>query len=200
RARAGPGRAVGAAARLLPSRPAGVGRRLAALLAQRGIGLHLGQPVVAVDAGGVVTADGGRHPADEVLWVTAAAAAPWLAGTGLALDTGGFVRVHRTLQSITDARVFAAGDVAAVDGWALEKAGVVAVRQAPVLADNLRRAAAGQALRPWKPQRDWLAILGTGDGRAIATRGPLHAEGAWAWRWKQGIDRRFMRQFQQVLQ
>jgi hypothetical protein len=39
-------------------------------------------------------------------------------------------------------------------------------------------------------------LLATGDGRAIASRGPFGAEGAWAWRWKDHIDRSFLRQFE----
>jgi hypothetical protein len=35
-------------------------------------------------------------------------------------------------------------------------------------------------------------LLATGDGRAIASRGAFGAEGAWAWRWKDRIDRRFL--------
>jgi len=68
-----------------------------------------------------------------------------------------------------------------------------------VLAGNLRAALMGPAgasdLRVHRPQRHFLALLATGDGRAIASRGPFGAEGAWAWRWKDRIDRRFLQQF-----
>ena len=50
------------------------------------------------------------------------------------------------------------------------KAGVWAVRAGAPLAANLRRAARGQTLRRWRPQSDALAILGLGDGRALAWR------------------------------
>ena len=42
---------------------------------------------------------------------------------GLALDANGFVRVTDTLQTVTDPSLFAAGDVASMDGYRLEKAG-----------------------------------------------------------------------------
>jgi selenide,water dikinase len=138
-------------------------------------------------------ADGGAIAFDEALWVTEAAAAPWLAETGLALDANGFVETDEYLRSPSDAAVFAAGDIAAMCGHPRDKAGVYAVRAGPPLAENLRRALAERPLKSAVPQRQALALIGTGDGRAVASRGVFAAEGAWLWRLKQGIDRRWMR-------
>ena len=141
------------------------------------------------------TRSGESFAADEIVWVTQAGGAPWLRDTGLALDADGFVRVRETLQSETDPLVFAAGDCAAMSGRPLEKAGVFAVRMGRPLADNLRRLMLRQPLQPYRPQRRWLALVSTGDRHAIASRGWLFAQGAWVWRWKDWIDRRFMRRF-----
>jgi selenide,water dikinase len=79
-----------------------------------------------------------------------------------------------------------------------EKAGVYAVRQGRPLAANLRRALAGK--RPCRavPQRRGLALIGTGDGHAVASRGPLAAHGAALWRLKEWIDRRWMRRYREL--
>jgi selenide,water dikinase len=137
-------------------------------------------------------------PFDEALWVTEAAAAPWLAETGLALDLGGFVETDEYLRSPSDSTVFAAGDTAAMRGQPRDKSGVYAVRAGPPLAENLRRALTGRELRRAVPQRRALALIGTGDGSAVASRGGLAAEGASLWRLKQWIDRRWMRGYTEL--
>jgi len=185
-------------AQILPSHNARVQRHFTQVLRQRGVQLHTGQAVTEVWAGCLQTASGQVFDADAVIWVTQAAGAPWLRETGLALDEAGFIRVNENLQSISDERVFAAGDVASWPRAQLEKAGVFAVRQAMPLMDNLRRSLLAQPLRPYRPQRRWLGLISTGDANAVASRGRFFAQGPWVWRWKDWIDRRFMAQFEQL--
>ena len=183
-----------AGAKILPTHNAAVRDGFMRVLKERGVEIHLNAKVDRVEAGRVLTA-ASSIDVDEVIWVTRAAGADWLRGTGLALDDPGFIRVRDTLQSETDPDIFAAGDIANVLRHPREKAGVFAVRQGPPLAENLRRAVEGRPLEPYHPQKNWLALISTGDKNAIASRGGLHAEGAWVWRWKDWIDRRFMRNF-----
>jgi selenide,water dikinase len=165
---------------------------------EHGVTVHEDAEVVRVEPDAVVCADGRRVRFDEALWAVQAGAAPWLRDTGLQLDDKGFVAVDATLRSVNDAQVFAVGDVAAVLPHPREKAGVFAVRQGPPLTANLRRALAGEALRPFKPQTKFLKLITTGDKYAVASRGRLSAEGRWVWRLKDWIDRRFMEKFQNV--
>jgi selenide,water dikinase len=183
---------------VLPTHNASVRRRFERVLAGRQVTVHRGSPVVEVAPGSLRTADGRTHPIDEVLWTTEAAAAPWLAGSGLALDDQGFIRVSSTLQSISHPDVFAAGDIASMDRHPRPKSGVFAVRQGPPLARNLRRALLGEALEPYRPQRRFLSLITTGDRYAVASRGTIAFEGAWVWRLKDWIDRGFMRTYQQL--
>jgi hypothetical protein len=77
---------------------------------------------------------------------------------------------------------------------------VYAVREGPVLRENLALAASGQpANRRYRPQRRFLALLNTGDGRAICSYGELAVTGRWAMVLKDRIDRRFMRRFQRLV-
>jgi NADH dehydrogenase FAD-containing subunit len=112
----------------------------------------------------------------------------------LAVGERGFVHVDAQLRSLSHPEVFAVGDCAE---WAtpLPKAGVYAVRMGPVLSHNLRAALGQGQPRPYKPQRRYLVLLSTSDGRAIASRGALGGHGRWAWHWKDHIDRRFVDRF-----
>ena len=148
--------------------------------------MHEGCRVVEVHKDGLRCADGREYELEEILWVTDAAAPAWLAEAGLAVDDRGFVLVHAALQSVSHPDVFAAGDVAAVVPYPREKAGVIAVRQGKPLARNLRRVLTGRAPRPFVPQRQWLALISTGDKYAIASRGNWSVEGRWVGAGKTG--------------
>ncbi|MDH3263726.1 MAG: selenide, water dikinase SelD, partial [Paracoccaceae bacterium] len=78
------------------------------------------------------------------------------------------------------------------------KAGVYAVRAAPVLRDNLRAALTGTAPRIYRPQKDYLKLISCGAKRAVADRSGLRTSGPWLWRWKDWIDRRFMARFAEL--
>lgn len=182
---------------ILPTHNARVRRAFERVLAERGVALHCNAEVDRVSAARLHTAGGEAVDADEIVWVTRAGGARWLRETGLALDADGCIQVADTLQTVTDPKVFAAGDIAGMVNYPLEKAGVFAVRQGAPLGENLRRAVEGKALKPYRPQRRWLALISTGNRYAVASRGALGFRGAWVWRWKDWIDRRFMRKFSQ---
>ncbi|HVC60569.1 MAG TPA: selenide, water dikinase SelD [Acetobacteraceae bacterium] len=165
------------------------------VLRERCVHVVAGSAVATVAPGRLATAQGTQYALDEILWVAAAGAAPWLAESGLRVDPQGFVAVNDTLRSLSHPSVFAAGDVAAVLQHPRPKSGVFAVRQGKPLAENLRRALLGRNPVPFQPQRNFLSLISTGDGSAVASRNNWAVEGRLMWRWKDSIDRRFMRQY-----
>jgi selenide, water dikinase len=183
---------------LLPSHNSRVRRLFEKILAERRIEVLTDSAIVRVEPRALICADGSRIEFDEALWVTEAGSAAWLPETGLPLTSEGFIAVDNKLRSAGDPRIFAAGDVAAMIGHPRERAGVYAVRQGPPLAANLRRALAGRRLWPAVPQRRALALIGTGEGQAIASRGPFAAYGPRLWRLKDWIDRRWMRRYTEL--
>jgi selenide, water dikinase len=183
---------------VLPTHNPGVRARFTKVLLERNIDVHLHAEVVQVSPGCLHTRDGRTFDADETMWVTQAGGPAWLQSTGLGLDAQGFILVHPQLQALNDPLIFAAGDIASFIDRPLEKAGVFAVRMGQPLAENLRRSLRGQKLQAYKPQRHWLALISTGNRYAVGSRGPLGFAGAWVWRWKDRIDRRFMRRFTEL--
>lgn len=175
----------------LPPRTRRLGRRK---LQGRHIEVLTSARVLSRDDQGLRLEDGRLCPASHILWASGAAPALDLSSSGLALDAAGFVRVHPTLQSLASEHVFASGDMASFTP-PIPKAGVHAVRQAPILADNIRRYAAGRPLRPHCPQGDMLVLLSCADGSAIGTRSGVTVAGRLVWWLKDAIDRRFMARF-----
>lgn len=167
-------------------------------LRRQNIAMLSGFAVERIAPGRLIASDGREVLADGLLLNTGAAAPAWFPATGLSSDPSGFLAVASTLQVLGEDRIFAAGDCATMVETPRPRAGVYAVRQGPVLAQNLMEAASalrhGRAarLRAYRPQDRALAILSTGDGRAVASWGPLAASGRWVWRWKDRIDRAFM--------
>ena len=88
------------------------------------------------------------------------------------------------------------GDAGTILGSNSPKAGVYAVRQAPVLYQNLARMIAGKALLPYHPQTNFLKLINLGTGQAIAEYKGLATKGRLAWKLKDWVDRRFIQQFQ----
>jgi selenide,water dikinase len=183
---------------LLPTHNARVQEKFTRILRERAVQVHLTHRVVAVEPKLLVCKPGQPVPFDICFWVTSAAAPSWIAQAGLAIDERGFAAVNETLQSTSHPFVFAAGDVAGVAEHPRPKSGVFAVRQGKPLAENLRRALAGDAPQAFKPQRQFLSLISTGNKYAVASRGPFACEGEWVWRWKDHIDRKWMRQYQEL--
>jgi pyridine nucleotide-disulfide oxidoreductase family protein len=165
-------------------------------LERRGIALRTHSRVRAVTRDGLVLEGGEPVAADAVLVTSHAKAPPVLANGDLARDERGFLAIDETLRVIGEDAVFAAGDCATMIDHPRPKAGVFAVRQGSPLARNLRAVLRGEPLQGYVPQKDWLMLIASADGRAIASRGAwLAYEGRLAWWLKDRIDQRFMKLF-----
>ncbi len=167
------------------------------ILEGRGIEVRTGTRVLAVHAEEVETSDGARVPSRLTLWLTGAVAWPLFRDSGLPLDERGFLLTDDSLRSIADSSVFAAGDCGTLASHpATPKAGVYAVREGPVLWESLKAAIRGSEPPRYEPQRGFLSILNTGDGRALLDYRGIVSHSPWAWRLKDRIDRRFLARYQ----
>lgn len=181
---------------LLTAMPARVSRCVRRALEAKGVRLWLGKEVAALRQGAVTFRDGERLPVDLVLWATSAVAPPVLASLGLPAGSEGFLLTEPTLKSTADAPIFVVGDSGYCQQRPTPRAGVYAVRQGPILWENLGRTLRGEPLIEYRPQRGFLSLLATGDGRAIMAYKGFSAHAGWCWRLKDRIDTRFMRMYQ----
>ncbi len=189
-----------AAPTILPTHNERVKRFFLDHLAQQAVQVHDDFEVVSLEHENVVSRCGERVAVDEIILTTSAAPQAWPGRAGLQVDERGFIAVNEFLQSCSHPEVFAAGDIASFTPAPTEKAGVFAVRHGRPLAQNLRRAIANRPLKPYRAQKKWLALLACGDRYAVASRGSFFTHGRWVWRWKDHIDRKFMRMFQALPQ
>jgi len=160
-----------------------------------GVSLRLGASATAIGPSSVTLASGEEIGSDFTVTVTGARPQAWLAETGLAHESG-FLVTDAMLRT-SDPLIFASGDCATVMDAPRPKAGVFAVRAAPVLVGNLRATLAGQALRRFRPQTDYLKLISLGATLAVAEKWGLTISGPRLWRLKDRIDRAFMNRFEE---
>ncbi len=161
-----------------------------------GAHLRFGVRVRRVSEGKVEFDDGETIRADMVLWATNAAPPPVLEKIELPKDPRGFLLTRPTLQTTADEPIFAVGDAGTIEGSALPKAGVYAVRQGPVLWKNIARQLVGRELLEYRPQKGFLKLAVLGDDRAVAEYQGATFKGRLAWKLKDWIDSRFMDKYQ----
>jgi NADH dehydrogenase FAD-containing subunit len=183
---------VGGAACLLPRLPAAAGAWLAANLRRRGAEVRLGARAVTVEPATVRLDDGTSLDSDVTILATGLRPPALLAEAGLPCDADGAMIVDRSLRCPTYPEIFGAGDCVAFAARALPRVGVYAVRQAPVLLQNLVAALGGAPLADFEPQRRYLLVLNLGDGTGLAVRGRQWWYGRGAFRVKDWIDRRWL--------
>ena len=158
-----------------------------------GIVVRTGANVVRVDVDQVLL--DGQDPVASALCVGAAGAFAhkWIAQTDLPQQNG-FIEIGPDLGVVGDKVLFAVGDCAVMPHALRPKAGVFAVRAAPILHHNLRAALSGGRRKTWTPQKNYLKLISLGGKSAMAEKFGFTLTGPYLWRWKDRIDRAFMDQ------
>ncbi|WP_068244963.1 selenide, water dikinase SelD [Tritonibacter horizontis] len=183
---------IDAGAALSALGPRSIARLQKALRAQQVTVLE-NAPLAEVTATGLRLQDGREIASDFTVGAAGARPYDWLRDTGLTHHEGALVVTDRLQTSDPD--IFASGDCAHMAFAPRPKAGVFAVRQAPVLFHNLRAALSGGRMRRYRPQADYLKLISMGSKTALADRGSRSYAGPLLWHLKDRIDRRFMAKF-----
>jgi selenide,water dikinase len=156
-----------------------------------------GQRVTKICEKSLVLDDGSEIPR-QIVFVGVSAEAPKLfRESKLPINEDGFIQVDEFLRVLGHSNLFAAGDCCEFTPHHLPKAGVFAVREGPVLFENIKAKILDQThLTKYIPQKHWLSILVSGESKAILCYRNFAIRGRIAWLLKDYIDRRFMRRFQ----
>eukprot|EP01038_Epipyxis_sp_PR26KG_P006975 gene6975-9535_t len=200
---------VGKSSTVMPTHSSIVQELVAKVLLSFKIDIHLNSNVIGVDydtlsnqhyfitSNDDVNDSNKRIPFDYAIWCTQAIGQEWLSSSGLSCTDDHFVSILPTLQSVSHPNVFACGDICNNIKYPRPKAGVFAVRAGPILYNNIKKYLINQELEEWIPQEEFLGLIGTGNGYAIATKGGIGIMSKELWKLKDKIDRDFMRKYQE---
>ncbi|NOY52282.1 MAG: FAD-dependent oxidoreductase [Deltaproteobacteria bacterium] len=182
--------------RFLPAFPEKVRRLALSSFVKRKISVMEGARVRTFEKGEAVLEDERRFPFDLAILALGVRPSPLFADSGLAVGPDGGLLVNNFLQSTDYPELFGGGDCISLAGHPLDKVGVFAVRQNPVLHHNLMAALEGGEMQPFVPQKNYLLIFNLGDGRGIFYKGRRIFAGRTAFFLKDWIDRKFVKSFQ----
>ena len=178
--------------------PKSVRRRVYRSLTDRGIIVDESGYVKSIATGAVALDSGKTIAADLIFVALGVKPSPVLAASDMPLGPDGGLPVNAFLQSQTYPDIFGGGDCIYFESRPLDKVGVYAVRENPVLCHNLLAALEGRPLKPFDPGGDYLLIFNLGDHRGVLKKKWLTFSGRTAFMLKDYIDRRFMKKFQRL--
>ncbi|MEH0018304.1 MAG: FAD-dependent oxidoreductase [Desulfobacter sp.] len=183
----------------------GVRRRVNAVLAGRGVEILDGVYAKEVGQENIVTTDGNTLRTDFTFMALGVTPSPVIQASGLPVGPDQGLLVNEFLQSPEYPDVFGGGDCIYFQPRPLDKVGVYAVRQNPVLCNNLMAAldrcdgkGRDNAMQPFDPGPDYLLIFNLGGSRGVLKKHGLIFGGRIAFFIKDYIDRRFISRFQAI--
>ncbi|NOQ47419.1 MAG: pyridine nucleotide-disulfide oxidoreductase [Desulfobulbaceae bacterium] len=181
---------------ILPHAPKRVRHLAEKSLTRRGVEILMNRRVQEISPGSLQLSDGESLKADIVFLAVGVKPSPIFARSGLPIGPEGGLRVNEFLQCNEHADIFGGGDCIYFEPQPLDKVGVYAVRQNPVLYHNVMAKLEGRSLKPFTPGGKYLLIYNLGDDSGIFSKWSLVFDGRRAFRIKDYIDRKFMNKFQ----
>jgi len=185
-----------AGSRLLDQFKAGVRKRVFNSLIHRSVRVVEDIRVTGIKDGAVVLSDGSTVASDIVFMAVGVRPSPLFEDSGMPVGPDGGMLVNQYLQSVAFPEVFGGGDCISFEPEPLAKVGVYAVRQNPILLNNLLCFLKDSALTPFHPQKAVLLAFNMGDGTAVVQWHSLVWGGGLGFALKNYIDKAFMKKFQ----
>jgi NADH dehydrogenase FAD-containing subunit len=185
-----------AGSRVMADLPETVQQRVCNSFQRRNIRVIEGSYLKEVESGKARLTEGRELPFDFLFLALGVRPNRLFQDSGLPTGPDGGLLVNEFLQSVAHPDMFGGGDCIYFQPQPLDKVGVYAVRQNPLLRDNLMAALEGGTLKPFQPGGTYLLIFNLGNGRGIFRKKNVVFDGRLAFWLKDYIDRRFMRNFQ----
>jgi selenide,water dikinase len=183
---------------LLGNRDSRASRLMLASMQKADIKLYFDSEVKLIEKDQIHCRNGAVYSFSDLIWLTQAGAPAWFKECHLPLTKDGFLQVENSLQIVGHPGFFAVGDCSTMIHQPQPKAGVYAVRQAPILMRNIRAQLSGDSLIEYRPQKHFLSLMKLNGQSALAQNGFYTGQGHFWWTLKDWIDRRFMRLFQKL--
>ncbi len=187
-----------ARSRLMSGFPEPVRSRVFSILKKRGIQIHEQTPVAKVDANTIETQAGTTFNADFVFMAPGVRPSKIFSDSGLPVGPDKGLLVNQCLQSVRYPEIFGGGDCISYEAQPLNKVGVYAVRQNPILLHNVMAALEGGPLIDFDPGPEYLLIFNLGGGDGVLKKRGIVFGGRLAFMIKDYIDRKFIKKFQAI--
>ncbi len=181
---------------LLSRFPRGIQERSRRILELNGVSIREEGHLVSITDNHLTFTSGAELSADFVILATGVHPSSFFKEAGLQTGEDGGLSVNRYLQCPDYPEIFGGGDCINYLEQPLDKVGVYAVRENPVLFHNLKAYLQGEDLQPFDPGGDYLLIFNLGNFLGVFRKKWFQMSGVLAYKIKDWIDRKFMKTFQ----
>mgnify|MGYP006281285805 FL=1 len=177
--------------------PAGVTKRVEKVLSKNGVKIDRSGYVDSIENNRVVLDSGESSEAHVIFLATGVRPSDMMQRAGIPTGPDRGMAVNRYLQSEKYPEIFGGGDCIHFSEHPVDKVGVYAVRENPVLLHNLEAALDGGDFQIFAPQKSYLLIFNLGGKTGVFRKGRITFNGRPAFAIKDYIDRKFIKNFQE---
>ncbi len=152
--------------------------------------------ITAIKEGTIYCENKNTFTPDIIFLATGVRPSPLFEASPMATGPDGGLPVNEYLQSTQFSNIFGGGDCIYHTPRPLAKVGVYAVRENPVLLNNVLAVLNNDQLQKFDPGGNYLLIFNLGNGIGALQKGVITFGGKLAFTIKDYIDRKFIRTFQ----
>jgi NADH dehydrogenase FAD-containing subunit len=191
--------------RLVPMFKRKLSDYVTSILDERGVNVHVNTKPREIVENQITLSDGQTINSDFIYWATGSVGHPIFKKAGLPVDDQNFLKINNHLQCITYPEIFAAGDCSSIlKQKNMRKIGIHAVKQGPLLKENLRLALnqiritgviKQDELIPYKSYYFIPLIISTGQPEAIWISNSLWLHGSIMLRLKHYFDKKWINDY-----